>query len=672
MSVLSVTSFTGEQPRTSPRQLPDNAAQSAINSLLSSGALVPFAKNQLTVDWPDKVIQAVFRMTAADGSDVWLGWEADVDAAPGPVAEDELQRVYYTGDNEPRMTTLALATSGAQPYPSACYVLGVYPPQNAPTLAPSGGVGATQLRAAKYRLVTEWGEESSYSPPVTATGKIDGTWTFGNLDPIPLNTYTATGGSWAVDTATLTGVTTTFGLRDGETLILAGFTPSAWNGTHVVSAHTANTIKFLMAANPGAVTVAGTITRAAPHHTTAIKRRFFMTFGSVDEYFFIGDRVSTDADWTAPAFVNPQVGEAATTVDYAMPPTDMFCLRAMSNGIMVAIREKDVCFCEPYKPHAWPPEYQQTLDFTAVACEVSGTTVVIGTTSNPYTITGVDPSTMGGGADKGKRAWPCISKRGMVSSQWGVIYPTQEGFVVGNSGSFDLLFPDLLTRKEMTAINPSTLKAAMYGNAYVGFYETEFGTKAVYIDRTENWRMVRLDIPASFPYVDPRNGNMYLMIGDELFQFEGNVGERLTMDWLSKQFVLARPQTFNCAQVRYDGSMTPAQIEAAQAAIAAVIAENQDLIDTDMTDGAFGMSMFGEYFFGGDAMSEIPPATWQTVILQVIIGGKVKAAVAVKSEKAFRLPTGYRGDVVELRIQANVTINAVHVSTSMPELRNVQ
>ncbi|MDB5814421.1 MAG: hypothetical protein JWN23_1538 [Rhodocyclales bacterium] len=683
MPVLSVTSFTGEVPRTSKRLIPDNAAQIATNVRLSSGALAPFSKSSFVLDWPGHAIRTVYRMIDAAGADVWLAWETDVDAQPGPIADDTLQRVYFTGDNEPRVTTLALAISGLAPYPFASYVLGVYPPQNPPTLTPSGGSGTSQLRAARYRLVTEWGEESDLSPPVTATGYPNGTWTFGGLDPIPANTYTATGGTWSAGTATLTGVTTTFGLRDGETIVLAGFTPAAWNGTWKVSAHTSTTIKFLSVANLGTVSVAGTITRDAPHHMTNVVRRFFMTFGGVDQYFFIGDKPYTD---TAPAFVNPQVGEALADVAYEMPPTDMFSLRAMANGIMVALSGKDVCFSEAFKPHAWPSAYRQTLDQTPVACAVSGTTVVIGTDGNPYTITGVEPSTMGGGADKGRYPWPCISRRGMVSSQWGVIYPSVEGFVLGSSGGlvqsnsggfmqnnagFQLIFPDLFTKPEMAALNPTTLVAAMYGDTYVGVHDTDTGTRAVYIDRMEAWRMVELDISGDFPYVDRTNGELYFIVGDELVKFEGNTGERVQLDWLSKQFVLARPTTFNAGQIRFDGTMTPAQIAAAEAAIAAALATNQALINTDMTEGGLGMAMLGDFALGTDYMIDIPPAEWQTVTLQVIVGGIVRASVAVKSEKPFRLPTGYRGDVVELRLQGNVTINAVHVATSMPELRNV-
>lgn len=668
MSVLSVTSFTGEVPRTSKRLIPDNAAQIATNVRLSSGALAPFSKSGFVVDWPGYVIRTVFRMTDTDGDDVWLAWETDVDAQPGPIADDTLQRVYFTGDNEPRVTTLALATSGLAPYPFASYVLGVYPPQNAPTLTPSGGSGTLELRAARYRLVTEWGEESDLSPPVSATGYPNGTWTFGSLDPIPGNTYTATGGTWSAGVATLTGVTTTFGLRAGETLVLAGFTPAAWNGEHVVSADASTTIQFMSTTNIGTVTVAGTITRDAPHHTANIVRRFFMTFDDVDAYFFIGDKPYTD---TAPAFVNPQVGEALADVAYEMPPTNLFCLRAMANGIMVALSGKDVCFSEPFKPHAWPSAYRQTLDQTPIACDVSGTTVVIGTNGSPYTITGVDSATMGGGADKGRYPWPCIARRGMVSSQWGVIYPSVEGFVLGNSSGFQLIFPDLFTKPEMTALNPTSLVAAMYGDTYVGVHDTDTGTRAVYIDRTEAWRMVELDISGEFPYVDRTNGELYFIVGDSLFLFEGNTGERVHLDWLSKQFILLRPTTFNTGQVRFENAMTSGEVAAAEAAISAAIAYNQALIDTDTTDGALGMAMLGDFALGTDYMVDIPPAEWQTVTLQVIVGGVVRASIVVNSERPFRLPTGYRGDVIELRLQGNVTINAVHISTSMPELRNV-
>jgi hypothetical protein len=669
VSVIQRNEFSGRQPRTSPRLLPDSSAQVATNVRLSSGALAPFAKEKLVIDWPGHAIESVFRMEDDAGTEVWLAWERDVDAVSGPIADDSLQRVYYSGDNEPRVTTLALATSGSQPYPSASYVLGVFPPSAAPALVASGGSGTTQLRAARFTLVTEWGEESAPSPAVTATGYPNGTWTFSSLGSVPGNTYTATGGSWASGVCTLTGVTSTFGLRKNETVVLAGFTPAAWNGKWKVSDLTASTIKFAMTANPGAVTVVGTINRDAPHHTTGMVRRFYMTFGSVDEYFHIGDAPVATA---SPAFVNPQIGDPLDPVNYEMPPADLISLRTMANGICVGLSGKEVCFSVPFRPHAWPSKYQQTVDYQPVGCEVSGTTVVIGTVANPYTITGVDPATMGGGAVKMKRAWPCLSKRAMVSSQFGVIYPTVEGFVVVGESGADLLYPDLFTRLEMADIYPETMKAAMFGNAYVGFYQTPETSRAVFIDRTETWRMIDLDIGASFPYVDSQNGLMYYQRGHNLYQFEGEVGERIYFDWWSKSYLLPRPQTFNTAQVRFDATMTPAQIQAAQDAIAAVIAANQALIAVDdNTRGSWGECLVCEFPWGMDAMADLPPAKWDTVHFQLYVDGVLRASIDVQSERPFRLPTGYRGDVVSVRIQGNVMVHAWYLATSMPELRQV-
>jgi hypothetical protein len=116
-------------------------------------------------------------------TDTWLAWNADVDAVKGPIAGDATYRTYFTGKNEPRVTNLQLASS-APPFPGAFFVLGVYPPQTAPTVVHDGlGGGAAVSRAFAYTFVTPWGEESAPSPvSAVVNGLVTGTWTISNMD----------------------------------------------------------------------------------------------------------------------------------------------------------------------------------------------------------------------------------------------------------------------------------------------------------------------------------------------------------------------------------------------------------------------------------------------------------------------------------------------------------
>jgi hypothetical protein len=131
MAKITIDSFRGEAPRLTPRALPPNAAQVAINARLQSGDLESWRGMLETASLTNDA-QTIYLL-----NDAWLSWESDVDVARGPIAGDTTYRVYLTGPDEydqPRFTNYALATTGAQPYPVTTRPLGVPGPVSVPTL----------------------------------------------------------------------------------------------------------------------------------------------------------------------------------------------------------------------------------------------------------------------------------------------------------------------------------------------------------------------------------------------------------------------------------------------------------------------------------------------------------------------------------------------------------
>ena len=214
MTAITLEKFGGMRPKVDARQLPSMAAQVAANCKLWSGAIEPIRK-PLVQFTPTKTgtMLSVYRVDdRAGGSDFWLSWPRDVDAIRGAVV-DTRQRVIYTGDFEPRVTTAEMASAGTDTvnganiypasygdtgtnYPLAYYALGVPNPVTAPVCAVSGGVAADITRAYFYTFVNAWGEESGASAVLTKLGKPDGTWALSQMDTAPLNTGSIVGASY--------------------------------------------------------------------------------------------------------------------------------------------------------------------------------------------------------------------------------------------------------------------------------------------------------------------------------------------------------------------------------------------------------------------------------------------------------------------------------------------
>ena len=130
---LKIQRFFGEAPKVSGELLPDTVAQYAFNLDLSSGDLLPYRRPERKAQLDkDGIIRTIYPMEHPEtGEKYWLHWTTDVDVAAAQVEGDQTQRVYYTGEDYPRVTNFELATSGTK-YPSASYRMGLPLPNVVP------------------------------------------------------------------------------------------------------------------------------------------------------------------------------------------------------------------------------------------------------------------------------------------------------------------------------------------------------------------------------------------------------------------------------------------------------------------------------------------------------------------------------------------------------------
>lgn len=129
---IAVQAFRGEVPRLTPRELPENAAQAAVNCRLLTGDLEAWRhfllERTLVHGAP---VRTIYRL----GTN-WLSWTQEVEVARGPIPGDATRRIYITGLDVPRWSNLALATTGAEPFPVATRPIGVPSPTVAPVAVP--------------------------------------------------------------------------------------------------------------------------------------------------------------------------------------------------------------------------------------------------------------------------------------------------------------------------------------------------------------------------------------------------------------------------------------------------------------------------------------------------------------------------------------------------------
>lgn len=676
MTAFRIAGFSGLVPRLAKQLLAPNQAQIATNCILTSGDLRP-RNGPLLVATPviDDEILSMFRMEK-DGNEKWLAWDKDVDVARSPVAGNTERRFYYTGDGEPRASEYDLATGGTGPYPSGCFVLGVTPPLTKITATPSGGTGATISRSYAYTFVTPWGEESAPSPAsAVTTGKVDDTWALSTMDAAPPNSGTISAAAKDTPSAGYVQITldTVFGLRAGETITFTGVVGMTdLNTTFTLYSVDAATGKVvIILSTTQTYTSGGTWTRNAPHNTSGMTKRIYRTLtgsASTEYHYLVTISVATTTYSDTIADTDAAKGEILSTTNWAMPPADMKGIIIMANGIACGFFGNSICFSEPFEPYAWPIAYQQTYDEDIIAIGVNGTTLVGMTQGNPFTITGVDPVTMGGGMEAMGVAWPCMAKKSVATFAFGVGYAAPQGFVIIGP-TVDVVTKDLFTQKEWSELNPETFIATAADNRYYSGYYADGSFLMFVIDKSEAASFIKINQKLTAMWADPWTGKLYIAADKKIYEWEGDEGTKLSYDWRSKKFVMAPPINFGAAKIDADFSMTEGESAGSQAAFDAAVAANELLITNGLMNDGLADPALGEYGVGGDEMLPLPVLSIDALQFQLWANDSLQLARSVTNTRAFRLPAGYKADNVEVVLSGNVKVTGVVLAETMDGLK---
>ena len=791
MTALRLEDFQGMMPKRDKRSLPGMMGQITANCKLWSGAIDPL-KKPLAQFTPTKsgTMLSMFRMdNRTGGADFWLHWPFDVDAERGVVV-DTRQRLYYTGEYEPRVTTFEMAslqtdtvdgtdnypggfgTSGTD-YPLAFYALGVpNPPTKGRVTSITGGGAADITRAYVYTLVDEWGQESGPSPAFIETGAADGTWNLELLDTGFVNTATivhavhASGvvtiycdevtflkknhrltiasvvgmtdlnASWTVLEATnrsyrtvsreRTSNVATLELEDiegiavNDVIQISSVGGSGYDGTQTVTAvdFEAKTIDYAdVAGDEGntadtggqvqlgqfsltlttaqSYTSGGDFTREAPWNTAGLVKRIYrsLTGNAETNYQFVADLLVATTTY-ADAKVDTDLGFALVTVGFDVPNGELFGLSSMANGMMVAGFENEVHFAEAYHPYAWVIEYIQPINYPVVglASFGNGQSIAVGTTGYPYVMTGVSPGTVT--ADDIESIYPCVAKRGIQSIGWAVLYPTDNGLVMVQNGTAELVSQLYYSRDEWQDLaNGGDFASSMiFDNRYYAFWTNAQGTSEglIFDPKNPSTVVTQNTEPTNAAWRDLETGIAYVV------NFAGIIGKwdsddafKLTYQWKSKEIKLKKPVNMGACRVEGEFTATAAESAALDAENVARAARNATLIASipggakrGVLRGASGSGAAIQGFrdsalidretveLGGTILEEAL-SDGQFIQVEVIAGGVSKFVKTVSQEGSFRLPGGYRSDEYEFNITGNVRTQSVTVAETMKELEQV-
>ncbi len=576
MAKIVLSAFAGEKPLIIPRLLPETAATEAVGVRLDDGGLTPINGSLATGETVMADAHTIYRHQGQ-----WLSWLTDVDAVPGPVAQD---RLYFTGDGVPKVRISGTIYPLRVPRPTAAL---------AATLGGAGS-GETQTRTYAYTFVTSFGEETAPSP---AAPSVD----------------------W----------------KPGQSVTLSGFA-------------------------------------AAPAGRSITRQRIYRSqTGSSGTYLYlIAERAVSAADFVDSVAVDA-FQEALPSAGWDEPKDTLSGITSMPNGMMAAFVGRDVYFCEPWRPHAWPEKYVMTCDSDVVGLASIGGVLVVLTRANPYMMTGSHPDSIQ--SVKLEANYPCINPRGIVDLGFAICYPSNDGLIsVRASGEVSFVTEQLFRRDEWQALSPQTALGAQHGNIYLMFYDTtevtgERSAGALFINVNAAPFLVRSGEVADALYFDVETSALFFKRpGDtNVYRFDDPAGFPEQYSWRSKEFWMPRPGTFGAILVdqgsiadAYDGSRIDAERDRIAAANAVIFA-------SDLLGSAVNEQCLNEMAIGGDTMLSMPPP--MSASISVFADGKL-IGTADKIGSVARL-AAKNARCWEIAVQSNIPIGSISLATTVDELR---
>ena len=488
---FKLSNFSGIAPGVDDRRLADQFGTVSENIDFESGALVPTTINSNETTLSNSNRRSVYRYKASGGTSYWLQWNDDVDVVKGPVPNDSFDRLYWTGEDYPRVGTGTSMIGGGSVYPVGSFRLGIPAPAAAPTTAKSGTADATQTPfdvSYVFTFVSAIGEEG---PPSPASTVIE--------------------------------------LTDAETVtVTMGATPSAPSGNYNLGV---GAKRRVYRSNTGSTNTQFQFVGEVPVATT--------TFTDTKDGAELGELLPSET-WIGPPDDDTNL----------YPSGPMLGLIPVANGIMAGFTGNRLCFSEPFLPHAWPVAYRITLEEDIVAITATGNGIVALTESDPYFVTGTDPSSMT--AIKLDIQQSCLNKHSVVDMGGYVLYAGPDGLVAASGGEARVVTQGLISAKQWNSdFSPSSIRAFRHENTYVAFYTVGGVHKGwVYDPRAQESALSTLTATAEtrggFEKTD--DGELYIIQGNALLNYQGGTTNK-TMRFKSKTFVTPSPVSFGWVSV---------------------------------------------------------------------------------------------------------------------------
>jgi len=291
-------------------------------------------------------------------------------------------------------------------------------------------------------------------------------------------------------------------------------------------------------------------------------------------FLFVKEIASSAASFTDNVKAE-DLAEELPSLTWSEPPQTLSGLINLPNGIMAGFTGRDIHFCDPYHPHAWPENYIQTVDFPVVGFGRMDTTLAVLTKGTPYLVQGSHPANMT--IVKSELEQACVSKRSIVSLMGGVVYAAPDGLMLLSPGGSRIVTENLFDFSQWQAFfKPESIHAYQQDNQYIAFYNN--GTQSGgFIFDVRSGQFILHDIYADSAYHDLLLDKLFVVVddsGNKVKPFSGGAEKNYT--WKSKKFTMPQIMGFSCAQLEAEAYPMTVKFYADNALVHTQTVQNRD------------------------------------------------------------------------------------------------
>lgn len=424
--------------------------------------------------------------------------------------------------------------------------------------------------------------------------------------------------------------------------------------------------------SPGlSVTLSGF--QAAPTDREFVSQRIYRSqsgTGGGTNLYFLAERAET-TDPYVDTLPSTSFAEPLPSLEWNTPPDDLTGLVALPNGIMAGYVGKDLYFCEPFRPHAWPVKYMLSANYDITGLAVSGTTLVVGTKGVPVLVGGTTPDTMT--MEHLDLKMPCISTQGMVDMGYAILYPSNDGLVMVQDGMPNLVSQSLLTLDQWKRMDPATMVCGQHNGRLHASYEyaepdgtIQAGVLIFDISGQQPF-LIRSPHNSTAMFYDLADNNLYMAIGTDLYQWDALQSQNDVYTYRSKAFVTPEPTSFGVIMIEADMRINVDAELAAVAAAEKIKAANIALFARAQLGGAVDDDPVDALTVNLDNLQEVPFEA--TIAVNIYADGEFLATITTIGQPE-RIPPMLARQW-EIEVTGTIAIDQITLARTAQELRTV-